>query len=320
MNTKEITSAALMVALSIILALIMYMIPILQGFVFLVGLPIVVLGVKFNLKVQFLASLALGMLMSILDPFYGLSIVLMVTPMSILQGFLIKKQKKNSQVILLGTLASIFGFISMLYLVQVFFQMDLINELTTMFDTSIGDLRGFYESTNLIAKDDLEEVFSMMAQMKEVMLILIPSAIGIYGFLMSVGSFVLSRVILNRMKLQVSNTLFKDFRIDKNARNTLMIVLLVIIAASYIDESNMTYYILNTMSIFMVMMQINGLAYVWYLTEKHPNRRMMRIMIVILFLVSPIFGGIIEIIVRYGLGAIGFLDMYVNFRQRQKKE
>lgn len=320
MNTKELTTAALMVALSIILALIMYIVPFLQVFVFLVGLPIVLLGVKFDFKLQLLATVALGFLMAILDPFYGLSLVLTVAPMSILQGLFIKQKRKNSHVIFAGTIAAIFGFLSMIYLVQLFLDLNVIQEMTQMFDSSLEDIKVLYASTNLLSDGEMSQVFDMMGQMKDVMLVLIPSAVGIYAFVMSLGSFIFSRLILNRMKLSVSSSKFSDFRIDKTARNTLMIVLFVVVAASYIDKSNMTFYILNAMSLFIILMQINGFAYTWFLTKEHPNRRAMRMMIVALFIVAPLFGGIIEMIARYGMAGLGFLDMYFNFRLKQKRE
>lgn len=320
MNTKSITTAALMVALSILISYIMYLLPFFQGFMFLIGLPIVVLGVKYDLKIQLLAALALGLLMAIIDPLYSVMIVTLICPMGILQGVLIKKKFKPSQIIFFGAIAFIFGLLIMLYLLQLVFDTSLINELKLSFDIAIEEMKVLYDNANFMSEEDMNQLFVMFEQSKDLVVILLPTVFAFYGLVSSIGSFILSRIILKKLRMPVALTKFKDFRIDKNARNTMMIVLIVVTIASYIDKLNSTFYILNAMMVLILVLQINGLSLLWYLTEKHPNRKAMRISIIILFVISPLFGGIIEIIVRYGISAIGFIDMYFDFRTRLNKE
>lgn len=314
-NTKTLTTAAILIALAVVINLVLYVLPIFQFALFLVGVPIVILGYKTNIKVQLLASLALVLLTAMLDPAYTLIIALIVLPLSILQGYCFNQKKKASENIFMSGLAMVFGFLGFLYLVNILFNVDMMSELAIMLDQSMIDVRSFYEQINTFSTQELDDMFALISEYKTYIMMMMPALIIMSSFISSLLSFLLSRKILIRMGQPIEKSYFKDFRIQGQGRMVLMVVLGVVTLISIVDKSNMEYYALNFMSVFTMMMQINGLAFIWYLSEKHPNRKSMRTIIVIMIVLSSILGPI-AVIMRFVLGLLGFTDLYMNYRKK----
>jgi len=314
-NTKTLTTAAILIAIAVIISLILYILPIFQFAMFLVGVPIVVLGYKTDIKVQLLASLGLILLSAMLDPAYTMTIGFIVLPLSVLQGHFMHKNKNASETIFVSGLGMVFGFIAFLYSLNMLFNIDIMGEMTTMFDQSIVQVRSFYETMNTLSTAELNEMFAVLTEYKSYMVMMMPAMIILSSFISSTCSFLVSRKILMRMGEPIKKTYFKDFRIQAQGRMVLMIVLGVVTIVSIIDKSSMAYYVLNFMSVFTLIMQINGLAFIWYLSEKHPNKKSMRVIIVIMVLLSSILGAI-AMIMRFVLGLLGFTDMYMNYRNK----
>lgn len=314
-NTKTLTTAAIMVALAVTLGIILYILPFFQFALFIIGVPIVILGFKTDIKVQLLASLAVLLIMMMFDPTYALMIGFVVLPLSILQGYCLHKNKKTSETIFISGLGMVFGFIAFLYSLNMVFNIDILNEMTVMFDQSIVQVRSFYETMNTFSKAELNEIFATISEYKTYIIMMMPATIILASYLTAILSFMVSRKILLRMGESVDKRYFKDFRIQGQGRMVLMVVLGVVTLMSIVDKSNMEYYILNFMSVFTLILQINGLAFVWYLSEKHPNRKSMRTVIIIILLLSS-FLGAIALIIRFMLGILGFADLYVDFRKK----
>lgn len=314
-NTKTLTTAAILIAIAVIISIILYLLPIFQFALFLVGVPIVVLGYKTDIKVQLLASFSLLLMTSLLDPAYAMTIGFIVVPSSVLQGHFMRNNKNTSEIIFISGLGMIVGFIAFLYSINILFNMDIMSEMTTMFDQSIVQVRSYYETMNTLNTTELNEMFSVLTEYKSYMILMMPAMIILSSFISSSFSYLISRKILMRMGEPIQKTYFKDFRIQGQGRTVLMVVLGVVTLVSIIDQSSMTYYVLNFMSVFTLIMQINGLAFVWYLSEKHPNKKSMRVIIVLMVVLSSVLGAI-AMIMRFVLGLLGFTDMYMHYRKK----
>ena len=313
-NTKKIVTSALMVALAVVISLIIYFIPFFQFAIFIVGIPIVVLGKVSDIKMQLMASAVMIAILLMVDPSYAVTIATLVLPLAIIQGYCFHKNLRNSQNILYSTLAMVFGFFGFLYGLEILFGIEFIEEIVLMTNTMVADAKVVYSSLNIFSEEELLMYFSMIEESVEVMKLLFPSLLITYSFLNSVVSFGVSKKIMKRMAIPFKKSYFKDFRIMENTRLIIMVVLGIVTLVSIFDQGSMMYYASNFVSIFYMILHINGMAFLWYLFEKQPNKTAYKIVSVIAYFISPILGPLN--IIRFGLGLVGFVDMYADFRKR----
>ncbi|MCH4891066.1 DUF2232 domain-containing protein [Acidaminobacter sp. JC074] len=313
-NTKKIVTSAVMVALAVVLSLILYFLPFFQFAIFIVGIPIVVLGKVSDIKMQLMASAVVIGILMLIDPTYAATVATLVLPLAIVQGYCFHKNQRNSQNILYSSLAMVFGFLGFLYSLKFFFGVDFIEEIIVMTDRMIADAKVVYSSLNVFSEEELIMYFSMMEESIEVMKLLFPSILITYSLVNTVVSFGVSKKIMKRMSIPFEKTYFKDFRIRENARLIIMVVLGIITLVSIFDNGSMMYYASNFMSIFYIILHINGMAFVWYLFEKQPNKTAYKVVSIVVYFISPILGPLN--IIRFGLGLVGFADMYADFRKR----
>lgn len=313
-NTKNLTTSAILIALAMVICMIIYYIPLLQIALFLIGVPIVVLGKVTDIRVQAIASLALIILMALIDPIFALLIGLTILPLSVIQGYLLGKNQRVSKVIAYGGVAMVFGMIVFVYGLNALLEIDIIAQFQAIIDLSVDQAKTVYSTIGTLTQDQLTTLYVMLEQMRTTMVQILPAGVMMYALLTSILSFVVSARILKSLKLPVKTRKFKDFRLDSHGRLIMMIVLGVITLMTFIDSANGDFYILNFMPIFNVVLQINALAFIWYLLEKHPSGKGLKIATVVLYITAPLIPGLH--LIRSLLAIVGFVDMYMNFRLR----
>lgn len=314
-KTRQLTTTALMVALSVVLSLIIYFLPILQMLMFVSSVPLMYIGIKYNIKIQSLGALAFFLIMMLIDPLYAVMLLGIVVPLSLIQGYLIKKNKSTSQVIFLGALGTLLGMIVYVYIMDMIFQINLLELFKEMMDELLVMVRQVYDDMGTLDSPQIQDYLAVLEEFKSYFSMIIPSLLVYFSLMASVLSFVFARTIFKRFKIRIPMNKFKDFRIDEDKRFYLVIIMIVVTIASIIDKGNMSYYAFNFISILILLLQISGLALIWFVTENHPNRKALRVITIIMFIVSPAIS-LLELLVRYGLAAVGFFDMYVDFRKR----
>lgn len=318
-NTRKITTTAMLVALAAVFSLILYVLPFIQSFMFIAMIPIVIVGIKYDIQTQLLGLLALCLLLMMLDPVFAIMIGVWMGLFGIAQSFAIKKKQPVSALLLWSTLAFVFGFIAILYLTNMMLGIDIMAEMNDVIGDMVAEMKIINQSSPLVPAENMDEFITVLDQMQVYIPLLMPMMLLFYGFISSVLTYVVTKPIFKRLKLDYPTGKFKDFRIDQNRRNNLMIVMLVVTIASLVDRDQMEFYILNFTSVLLFLMQINGFALVWYRTDNHPNKKALRIIAVIAFVLAPAFI-LFELLMRYGLAMLGFMDMYVNFRERFKSK
>jgi uncharacterized protein YybS (DUF2232 family) len=317
-NTKRLTTTAMMVALSVTLALALYFLPLIQGLIFLVSIPLTLVGIKYNYKYQGLAFIALFLILLMIDPIYAFSTLFIILPLSFAQSYGINHKKEHSFIIVLSSLGIFFGLISLLWLVQIIFDINVIKELMTTFDVVLEEMKSIYIEGGILNPEEQTLYLDSIEQVKNTFKIMMPSFLMMYSFINGLLAFMVTKAVMKPMNMKIEKSYFKDFRINKEKRNIILIILVVVTLGAILDNSNGEVYLLNFSSILTLIFQINALAFIWFKTEKHSNRKALRILIVIAFIVSG-FIGVIGSFLRYGLAILGFLDMYFDFRNRGHK-
>lgn len=314
-NTKRLTTTAMMVALSTTLALALYFLPLIQGLIFLVSIPMTLVGIKYKYKYQGLGFLALIFILLMLDPIYAISTLFMILPLSFAQSYGIIHKKEHSFIIVLTTLGIFFGLITLLWLVQMIFDLNIIRELMATMDLVLEDMKAMYLENGILNAEEEILYLESLEQVTDTFKIMMPSFLLMYSFVNALLAFVVTKALMKPMGMKIKKSYFKDFRINKEKRNMILVVLIVVTLGGILDQSNGEVYLLNFSSILTLIFQINGLALIWFKTENHSNKKALRILTLVAFMVTGFLGGIGSIF-RYGLAILGFLDMYFDFRSR----
>lgn len=318
-KTKQITATALLVVIAAVVALILYLIPFLQGIIFVVGIPLIMIGVKYDIKYHLLGLLVLTILLATFDPIYSVMILLLIGPMSLLQGYVLKHKQAHSTAIITGAVGFVFGLLALLFIAKSLFAVDFIHDIEVYSDSMINEMEEVYSSSELIPEEDLDDLMMYFGNFKQTIMMLMPSFIALFGLISSALSMGFSKIIFKRVGISLEKRYFKDFRIDKEKRLYLLIIIGIVLVAAMLDSVNMDYYVINCTSILFLVFQINGAALIWYLTDQHPNKTALRVIFILLYIASPVLP-IAEMIVRYGLALVGFADMYGDFRTRITKK
>lgn len=316
-ETKRLTTTAMMIALSVAIGLILYFLPWIQGLVFLIAIPLVVVGVKYKYKYQGLALLAVFLIILIVDPIYALTTLFLIGPLSFLLTYGISNKKNNSETIFLSGLAVFFSLVALLLLVQNVLDIKIIDETMAMVDVTIDEIKEMYIGSDVLNEEEKIQAIELFETQRSTMKILMPSFMFIYAMMNGLLAFLFTKFIFKRIGIPINIGKFKDFRISREKRGVLLVVIIVITLGAMIDKENGETYILNFTSLLMMLLQINAMALIWFKTDKHPQKKLLRSGSILLLLLSSFLGSI-GVIYKYALSILGFLDMHVDFRKKGK--
>ncbi len=315
-KTKELTTAAIFTAISVVLALSLYFVPILQVLMPIVSIPIIIIGVKLDIKMQVLSVIALGLIIIIIDPIYAMQILLSTSILGIVQGYLISKKSSISKVLIYGACAHFLGQLAYFYIFNFILDINILEELKVMIEVTFKEVITVFESTDEFSKSEIKQSLATLVNTKDRMLLAIPSMLLIVSFVTSTITFIFAKVIFKRINLPMRMTKFKDFRIDSTGKLVIVCTFLIVTAVGIIDPNNQDGLVSNYITILMMVLQVNGIALLWYSSEKKPNKQLLRISSVLLFVFSPLAGGIIELIVKLGFAVVGLSDIFYDFRKK----
>lgn len=316
-DAKAITTVSILMAISVIISIIIFMMPFLSILMFLVSIPIIIIGIKFDLKMQLVGTSLLALLLLIIEPSFAINVITSAGFIGIIQGYLIKKEKKASEVILYGSLAYFFGLLISIYLINILANLDILDYFRESLNEMTLDVGNMYRDSDVLSESETSQLLTMLEQTKNMLTMLLPTILFLTSLVSSVINFVIARAVLVRLKFSVSKSKFKDFRIGVQGKNTLYITLLVVMLVSLIDTEKQSLYIMNFSSLVLILFLTNGLSLIWHIADLKPNTKSLKILtLVSLFIIAPLMGGIIEMIIRYGIVTIGIADIFYDFRSK----
>ena len=315
-DIKAITTTSILVAIAVMFAVSMFLVPFLRVGIMFISIPIIIIGIKFDLKMQIIATVLLGLITLILEPIYAINVVTSAGILGIVQGYFIKQKRTNSEVIFFGTLASFFGLIVYLYVLNSLANINMLEDIKNIINDVFSDMGAIYRNSNMLSKTDTMTLLQVFDKTKSILILMIPTTFLLTSFMYSIINFLVARVILLKLKLPVRKTKFKDFRIGKQGKLILLSVFFVVAIMALIDVENQNIYIINFSSILILLLQINGFALLWYFTEIKSNTVALRIFSVLLFIFAPLLGGPLETIIRFSVVLFGLTDIFYDFRKR----
>ncbi len=295
------------VVLSTLVSLLIYIVPTLHIFMFFIGVPIIVVGYLTDFKFQIIISLIITVLVSLLDITYGMSILLTIIFISLVETKFIKE--KTSKAVLFGSIAGVFGTIVSIYLINYIYNIDIIDNISKIFDAQIQQTQNLSTTLEGVSESDIIGIVALLKSTKETFMLSIPSIIIIESIITSALTIVISKRILIKRKYNLKLGEFKDFRIGSENKYVILTVIFIIGALALIDKNNSEFYLTNTMIVLSFIFSLNGFSYILYRVDKK-KKKGLKVLVTIIFILSFIISPI-----SLFIGIIGVADLFVNLRE-----
>lgn len=305
-KTKAITESAMMIGLSVVIAVLANF-----GLMFLyvfLPFPLIILAIRRGSKYAISAFAASAILILAFSGLMNAVFYLMFGPMSVLMGHFMEKKKSSFYTILWGSIAMMISLIIMVYMTQVITGVTVYDELEVMFNESF-QITAELSKTADLTPDMLETLNSTFDNFKRTALMLIPFSIVLFGVLEAYVTYLLMYVIGRKYKMHINP--IHDITRFMLPRSFVLGFFGMYIATYIMMQSgyqNGEALMLNIGAIGQIALLVQGLGLVkWFMIRKKISTWFMLLVILLL----PLLGQIIVL--------LAFADFIFDFRRLRKK-
>lgn len=305
-KTSMITESAVIATLiTIFVFLGLYLIPMI---LFLYPIPLVVLGVRHNIKAGIITMVVSFILVSILiDPLTSIFVTVLFGLLAIVLPFMINRGYSSYKIIVVGTLSSFLSLVATIIVSGYITGVRFHEMLKSNFDLILSTQKSLLNEMNL-SSYEMSEMVDMVSNVFDFTLLIFPAIIIMVSLFNTYINYWISAAILKRLN-------YKDMKVPKFSRfrlpsNILLGVVVIGIGSAIISYYKLFYYdtiILNigVLGIFVFFLQ--GLAVIIYLLNKTKIRGILKGIIIGFLVLSASLMPIIAL--------VGLVDTIFNFRK-----
>ncbi|HHV58028.1 MAG TPA: YybS family protein [Firmicutes bacterium] len=307
-STRSLVEAALLAALTVVFCLATIYLPVL-GLVtgFFWPVPIVLLGVRHDLRLAVLATLVAGLLVAMLaGPLTALSMFLGLGILGLVLGSSMRRRVPPLRAValggitLLGSLLLLFAFSLLVMGVNPF------QTYLALYQDSVGGVLSFYRSLG-VSGENLAQMEKMLEQTLTMMRYLIPMALVVGSGFLSFVNFLLARAVLRRLGVAYPGfPPFATWRFPRSLAYGYIAGIAALVAGQYWKQEVFTHIGLNLQAIFQLLLLMEGLAVAWHFFEQGRVATPLRVLLVALALFTPLVGQLLFL--------LGLFDLFFDFR------
>lgn len=317
-NTNAMVEAAFMAVFIIVIIIITGYVPVLSYFgTLILPIPIAVLFLRQNFKITISCIVVSTVITALMfNPIVSISSAISYSLVGLTLGYCIKNKKSSYFTIMLLTLACILTTIITAGLFLVFVEKtSLVTSLKESMDMIIGsfqasaeEIKGYYANMGISSKQ-LEQMDKSLALINiENMLIFLPSSILAYSFISAYVNYVVSMMILKRLKYEVKEVLhFSEFYVSNLIGAVLIGLTCIGIILSGKNVHGAQFFYKAVFAVMGVVFLLNGIAATVYFLRR--KRLLSKRVTFLLIFFSFIFG------LGYVYFTIGFAEMILDFRR-----
>lgn len=304
---RPVVEGGVLTAVAILFALISTYLPIIGAFVNLLWpVPIVLLGVRHGYKWSIMAVAASGIMIAlIMHPLTAVSVVVGFGLIGIALGYGLRQGFSPTKTLLLGASASLISKIAVLAITAAVMGFNPLNQQSEAMATGLEQAMGFYQRMGMPA-EELARLEATMKPMLELMKVILPAGFVLAAFLDTFLNFQVAKAVLARLGQRIES--FPPFRRWSMPRVTVYALAVSFVAIYWgktrelelLSNIGMNLQVITTMLLF-----VQGMALVYFLTDKYNLSRIVRGIILFLILSNPIFmqalifGGAFDLIFDY---------------------
>ncbi|SNX53755.1 DUF2232 domain-containing protein [Thermoanaerobacterium sp. RBIITD] len=297
MGNKNLTNAAIMAAIAVIMVIAGVYIPPLFFILFFIPVPISIICVRSNISYAILAIIVLFIASFIFTDIIIAATVAVISLMGVVMGYLISKKQPSQEVVKDTGVISLLGLVAILYILKLF-GINVINDLLSVYTKVSNEFITLYKNAPNEAL-----VRSMLTSMVDTIKITIPSMfIIMIAFMVVINYMMVTRILIGK---DISVQKLPPFMLWRMPYTTGWIFIGTLLY-QYFAPTNIVS--INLMLLLSTGFTISGLAYVkYYMTRKfHVKPAISNIVLILLFMFPVTFSL---------MTLLGVIDTGMNLRR-----
>jgi len=307
--TKSIVEGAFLAAITAILFIISIYIPLLGTLVsFLCPLPIIILYLRHSLKFTIISIFISGILVSIIaGPLQGLMILLGFGILGVTLGYTIKKELSFNEIILLGSIASLFSKVMIILIGIWLLDINLLIFDVEQIDKIVTQSLNFYQGIGLTG-EQLDFLKESLTQTLNIFRIVFPAMLILASVFDVFINYIVARVVLKRFGYNLPGfSSFSNWRASKSFFWSYLLGIISIFLGVKYNIPLLNKIGVNVQIFFTIVFFVCGLSLVNFLLERYKIKSFLKWIIYIMICIQPILSQIIT--------WTGILDIWIDFRK-----
>lgn len=303
METKKLTNAAMMTALAVVITILGIYVPPFFLLLFLIPVPIAITSVRGSLGYAAAASMVVFIVNITLADIVTAFITLSFCLLGAFMGYLISKKRKAVDTVIETTVVSIFGLIAVLYILNIAFKINVVNQFLNTFRVSSSEMMSLYG-----AYYDASTIKNAITMFEEMIRVSLPAST-----IITISSIVLINYIVTAKILKIQGVnipklpQFKDWRMPYITGWIFIIALIY----QYFSKGN-EIISTNIIILLSVGFTISGMALIkYFMTYKMNIKSTLSSVVLVLLFIFPITSWLLTI--------IGVADTSMNLRKYMLK-
>ncbi|MBB6454442.1 uncharacterized protein YybS (DUF2232 family) [Salirhabdus euzebyi] len=308
-KSNVITEGALFSAIYLLLLLMTLYIPFIEIVsIFLLPLPFVIYAYKNGIQASVIMFLATSVLTIIVASIFSLPLTLMAGIGGITVGVCLHYKKSVYETWATGAVAFALGFLAILGIGQLLFQVNFVDELNNLIDISLQNTQELIKQLGTSE----EALLQIEEQMKQ-LTYLIPTIIGFIGILYSFLAIWFGFKIINRLENKTyAFPPLRDFKLPISLIWYYFIAMILM----WVDTeqgSTLNQAAVNIFTLVGALITLQGLSFIFYYVHAKKKSKGIIIGTIVMVVLLPF-------IFLYPLRILGIIDLGFNLRDRLNKE
>lgn len=310
-TTRQLVESALLTAITAMLILIGYYVPIFYFIgTFIYPLPLALIYVRNGSKYSLMSLVVTGVIVGItIDPLTALSITILSGLLGIALGYSLKK--KNPIYITIGIMAGV-TFVSTIALIKLstlILGQDILMQGINQFTQSLEMVKGFYTKAG-IPKEQIDMMLKVFPG-PDVIKLLVPAMFVLHGLVTSFITYLMAQKIFRKFGYNLEEIKpLSNWYIPVWLMMGFLAVIVFGFVLKLLKVPMVDNYLINATIIFNFIFSINGLAAVSFFLKKKNVTKGLRVVIVIFIAFSQLSS------ILYFLG---IMDYVLDFRKLDPK-
>lgn len=320
-NTKSIVEAGLISALIVIIMLLNAFVPGIAIIgTFILPIPVTVLYIRHGYKVTIISVIVSTILIGMLyDPFSGLTSAVMFGLIGMTLGYCIKHNKKYAFTIVLLSISSAIEIVINFLILSAFVYKKNLYETIAMnidlikksLDSTLSIYAKFGINTDTMAP--MRKMIEMFTP--ELVLLLIPALVLVAAVLSAYFNYIISAVILSKLRYKVDNpTPFSEIYINNRVGTVVVLFVLVGMLLNSRKIAAGPYIMSSSMLVLQYILLLDGLSLTAYYLKNKFQVTKSFIILILIFLVFSQVGAVALIVAAVADLVFDFrrLDPYIK--------
>ncbi|MCQ6276663.1 YybS family protein [Bacillus sp. V3B] len=309
-NVHKLTEGAILLTVFTVILLITIYVPILGAVINLfLSLPFIFFSAKNNRKESFVFLVASLLLSLIVGTFLAIPLTLAYGLTGLVIGDFIRHKRGKGAGFIAGSITFLLNLVVQYAVAVAFFKVDFIKQSMELFKQSIEQSK---DLLSVLGQEPNAALFDQFNSAIDTLQSLTPS---LFVMAACVAVFVIQLVsfpIVKRFGIKVEDS--KPFRELALPRNLLFYFLIALLLSLILQPEIGSYLYLaltNIMFIIQLVVLVQGLSFIWYISHLKGWPRAVPIIVTVLLFIMPIL--------LYIVWILGIIDLGFDLRKRIKK-